>query len=78
MVQDKDHYVPEPEFEAHPLIEYTTVCNADFLPVICNDFVSDYLDKNYRSRHLDRADAIDLTRNFCWWLSQNDLSCAVI
>ena len=79
MIQDKDHYVPEPyDLDAHPLIEYTTICNADFLPVICNDFVSDYLDKKRRSRLIDRADAIDLTRNFCWWLSQNDLTCAVI
>lgn len=50
LVLDKNHYAAIDETEALPLLEYTTVCNADFLPVICNEFVSDYLDKNQRTR----------------------------
>lgn len=61
-----------------PMLEYTTICNADLLPVICNDFISDYMTKNNRFHYLDRNDSIDLTRNFCWWLVQHNLTCAHI
>ena len=61
-----------------PQIEYSTICNADFAPLICNDFVTEYLDKDHGVCQLDRAEAIDLTRNFCYWLYKNDLSCAFI
>lgn len=27
-----------------PQAEYSAVCNADFLPMICNDFITDFLD----------------------------------
>lgn len=53
-----------------PQIEYSTVCNADFAPLICNEFVTDFLDKEGRSNLLDRTEAIDLTRNFCYWVSK--------
>ena len=61
-----------------PKLEYSAICNADFMPLVCNEFVSQFLDKGHRSSLLDRNDAIDLTRNLCWWLSHNDLTCVVI
>ena len=61
-----------------PFTEFTTVCNADFAPLICNEFVSDFLDKNIEGCTLDRQDAIDLTRNFCSWVCKHDLTCAEI
>jgi len=30
-----------------PLKEYTQTCNCDFAPVICNDFICDFLDKEH-------------------------------
>ena len=62
---DKDLH----EFEI-PDVEYTTVCNADFAPLICNEFVTDFLDKKGRQKLIERNDAIDLTHNFCYWLAK--------
>jgi hypothetical protein len=59
-------------------IEYSTVNNGDFLPIICNDFVTDYLERQHGVCCLERADAIDLTRNFCHWVAINGLTCARI
>ena len=61
-----------------PMTEFTTVCNADFAPLICNEFISEFLDKNSEGAALERQDAIDLTRNFCSWISRHDLTCAEI
>lgn len=30
-----------------PQAEYSAVCNADFLPMICNDFVTDFLEQEH-------------------------------
>lgn len=30
-----------------PQAEYSAVCNADFLPMICNDFITDFLDQEH-------------------------------
>jgi hypothetical protein len=30
-----------------PQAEYTSVCNADFLPMCCNEFVTEFLDKEH-------------------------------
>jgi hypothetical protein len=54
------------------------VCNADFAPLICNEFVTEFLDKEHGACLLDRNDAIDLTRNFCYWVAINNLTCAQI
>ena len=79
LVKDREQQYVVPEDDAvYPQLEYTSVCNSDFLPLICNEFVTTYLDKNQRLMHLDRADAIDLTRNLCWWLTEYDLTCAHI
>jgi len=61
-----------------PHTEYTTVCNGDFAPIVCNDFICEFLDKDHGACSLDKSDAIDLTRNFCDWMSRSGLTCAVI
>lgn len=30
-----------------PQAEYTAVCNADFLPMICNDFIQEFMEKEH-------------------------------
>ena len=30
-----------------PQAEYSAVCNADFLPMICNDFIQEFMDKDH-------------------------------
>lgn len=61
-----------------PQVEYTAICNSDMAPLICNEFVTDFLDKEHGACKLDRTDAIDLTRNFCHFLKSAGLSCAKI
>ena len=61
-----------------PLTELTTVCNADFVPIVCNEFVTDFMEKKTDGCQIERQDAIDLTRNFCSWICRHDLTCAEI
>ncbi len=68
--EEEDIYIPQ--------AEYTAVCNADFAPLICNDFVSEFMEKEHGACQLDRADAIDLTRNFCFWIASTGATCAHI
>jgi hypothetical protein len=79
---DREEVPDEDEFdyleEYIPITEFTTVCNADFAPLICNEFVSEFLDKNSEGCQIERSDAIDLTRNFCSWICKQDLTCAEI
>lgn len=37
-----------------PMTEFTTVCNADFAPLICNEFITEFLDKNPEGAGLER------------------------
>ena len=61
-----------------PQAEYSAVCNGDFLPMICNDFVLEFMEKDHGACNLSRADAINLTRNFYHWDAENGLTCARI
>ena len=61
-----------------PQAEYSAVCNADFLPMICNDFIQEFLDKEHGACTIPRIEAINLTRNFCHWIADNGLTCARI
>ena len=74
--EDEEEEIYQEEYIPHT--EFTTVANADFAPLVCNEFVTEYIDKDHGSCQIDRADAIDLTRNLCNWLSRHDLTCAVI
>ena len=68
--EEEDIYIPQ--------AEYTAVCNADFAPLVCNEFVTEFLDKDHGACAIDRHDAIELTRNFCYWVATNGLTCAHI
>jgi hypothetical protein len=46
--------------------------------MICNDFITEFLDKDYGACQIDKGEAIDLVRNFCFWIAENDLTCAKI
>mmetsp|Transcript_34940 Transcript_34940/g.33980 ORF Transcript_34940/g.33980 Transcript_34940/m.33980 type:complete len:89 (+) Transcript_34940:265-531(+) len=61
-----------------PQAEYTAVCNVDFAPLICNDFVTEFLDKEHGACALERSEAVELTRNFCHWISHKGLTCVII
>lgn len=61
-----------------PQAEYSSVCNADFLPMICNDFIQEFLDKEHGACQISRLEAINLTRNFCHWIADQGLTCARI
>ena len=61
-----------------PQAEYSSVCNADFLPLVCNYFIQEFLDKEHGACELPRIEAINLTRNFCHWIADNGLTCARI
>ena len=67
---DEEVYIPQ--------AEYSSVCNADFLPMICNDFIQEFLDKEHGACQLPRLEAINLTRNFCHWIAEHGLTCARI
>jgi len=76
-VEMKEEDKPQDEIFI-PNSEYTAVCNCDFAPLVCNEFVSEFLYREHGACRLDRGDAIDLTRNFCNWIFVNKLTCARI
>ena len=51
--------------------EYTEVNNGEFVPEICNEFVTVYYDEKQLMLKLNLQSAIDLTLNFCHWLYSN-------
>jgi hypothetical protein len=46
--------------------------------MICNEFIVEFLDKQHGACVLDKAEAIDLVRNFNFWISEHDLTCAKV
>ena len=69
--ENEEQEEEEDDFRPPEGVDYSAEFNGDFLPIICNDFVTDFLDKPHGICMLDRSDAIDLTRNFCHWISVN-------
>lgn len=54
--------------------EYTAIKNAETVPEICNEFVTDYLENNYYfgiTSERDRNEIIELIQHFCTWLYLN-------
>lgn len=49
--------------------DYCLINNGDMLPEVCNEFVTIFIEQH--KCKIDRGDAIDLTRNFCFWLYKN-------
>ena len=69
----------EPEEELYiPQAEYTAICNADYLPMICNEFITEFLEKEHGACSLEKGEAIDLVRNFNFWISELNLTCCKI
>jgi len=56
-------------------LEFTSVNNGEYAPEVCNEFISLYCEENTRGG-LSRAELIDLTQHFCWWLFNNKLTCS--
>lgn len=74
--EDDDDCDMDSDFECYiPQVEYSATCNADMMPMVCNEFVTEFLDKEHGACVMDRAEAIDLTRNLNAWLVQQDLTC---
>jgi hypothetical protein len=53
--------------------EFTKVNPAEYMPEVCNEFVTIFLEQ--REDYIDRGDAIDLTLNFCSWLYKKGHTC---
>ena len=77
--EEKKSEKQEEEEEIYiPQAEYSAVCNGDFLPMICNDFIQEFLEKDHGACNMNKTEAINLTRNFCHWVAINGLTCARI
>ncbi|CAI2376399.1 unnamed protein product [Moneuplotes crassus] len=55
-------------------IDFCTVNNAEKIPEMCNELITVFMEDH--SFGIDRADAIDMTRNLCSWLYTNSLTCS--
>ena len=58
-----------------PTVAYSTLCNADFAPLVCNEFCGTL---GSGDKLLDRREAIELVRHMCAWLSREGLTCAIL
>ncbi len=56
--------------------EYTQVTNAEDVPDISNDFITEFLDPDTNTFDISKEEAIDLTQNFCHWLYENNFTCS--
>ncbi len=74
----KDEGTAQQEELYIPQAEYTAVCNADFLPMICNEFITEFMPKEHGACIIEQGEAIDLVRNFNFWISEYDLTCAKV
>lgn len=56
--------------------EYTEITNAEDVPDISNDFITEFLDPDTSTFEFSKEEAIDLTQNFCHWLYENNFTCS--
>ena len=66
--------VSEHENGVNPRREYSALRNAETVPEICNEFVTDFLENNDYfgiSTERDRNEIIELIQHFCTWLYAN-------
>ena len=62
------------EDNSNSMLEYWAINNAEHIPEMWNEFITVFLDEfNFG---IERADAIDMTRNFCNWLYVNGHTCS--
>ena len=56
--------------------DYTEVNNAEDVPDVSNEFITEFLDPDTNSFDISKEEAIDLTQNFCHWLYENNFTCS--
>jgi hypothetical protein len=56
--------------------EYTEIFNAEDIPDISNEFITEFLDPDQSTFDINKEDSIDLTQNFCHWLYENNFTCS--
>jgi hypothetical protein len=58
----------------HEAKPFSSVTEADFIPEICNELVTDYFEEKITQFNIERDTVIDLTRNLCHWLLTNSFT----
>jgi len=56
--------------------DYTEIFNAEDVPDISNEFITEFLDPDQNIFDINKEEAIDLTQNFCHWLYENNFTCS--
>ena len=56
--------------------DYTEITNAEDVPDVSNDFITEFLDPDTNIFEFGKEEAIDLTQNFCHWLYENNYTCS--
>lgn len=59
-------------------LNYSQIFNANDVPDISNDFVSEFLNSENSYFGFSKREAIEYTNNFCRWLYDNNYSCSKI
>ncbi len=56
--------------------EFSELSNAEDVPDISNEFITEFLDPEQNCFDISKEEAIDLTQNFCHWLYENNYTCS--
>jgi hypothetical protein len=56
--------------------EFCEVTNAEDVPDVSNEFITEFLDPDTNIFDICKEEAIDLTQNFCHWLYENNFTCS--
>ncbi len=56
--------------------EFCEVSNAEDVPDVSNEFITEFLDPDTNMFDISKEEAIDLTQNFCHWLYENNFTCS--
>ena len=58
--------------------DFTEYSNAEDVPDISNEFITEFLDPDQNHFDISKEEAIDLTQNFCHWLYENNFTCSTL
>jgi hypothetical protein len=56
--------------------DYSEATNAEDVPDVSNEFITEFLDPDSNTFGFTKEEAIDLTQNFCHWLYENNFTCS--
>jgi hypothetical protein len=56
--------------------DFTEATNAEDVPDISNEFITEFLDPDTNTFDISKEEAIDMTQNFCHWLYENNFTCS--